>query len=194
MASFSSYLLAGFAILASTLAWGDEGILVSDYQSRGKVFRVFFDGEVESVFPPTAESISQNWKEISQIEISPNQQFIAYGFQGDIWLYNVAKKTTARVTQVGKPYTKQFASVNAWIKRWSTDGSKILYSVSAGETEDPDGYEPDRRERKAEYGVYAFNVQTGRSTPVPFPGGGGDAPAWLANGDFFYRKGSICSI
>ncbi len=190
MKNSTSLLLVGFAFLVSTLAWCDEGILVSDYQSRGKVFRVYSDGKVESVFPPASELIFQNRKGITQVDISPTQQFIAYVFQGDIWLYNVTKKATSRVTHVGKPYTKQFASVNAWIKRWSTDGNNILYSISAGETEDPEGYEPDRKERQAEYGVFTFNLQTGRNAQVPFPDRSGDAPAWLANGDFiFIEKG-----
>lgn len=181
MRNFSSYFLVFFSLLMSTLVWGDEGILVSDYHSRSKVFRVFSNGQVESVFPPTS---AQNEKEIAQVEISPTQQFIAYSLQGDIWLYNVVKKATTRVTHIGKPYTKKLASVYAHIKRWSVDGSKILYSVNAGETEDPEGYEPNRTERQAKYGVYAFNMQTRRSIPVSFPREEVDASAWLANGEF----------
>lgn len=183
MTNFSSYFFVIFSLLMSTLAWSEEGILVSDYHSHSKVFRVFSNGQVDAVFPPTS---AQNGKEIAQVEISPTQQFIAYSLQEDIWLYDVVKKTTTRVTQVGKPYTKKLASVYAHIKRWSADGSKILYSVNAGETEDPEGYEPNRIKRQAQYGVYAFNVQTRRSTPVSFPREEVDDSAWLANGDFIF--------
>jgi len=186
MARLLKYILSGLTLLVSTLAWSDGGILVSDYHSRGKVVRVYLDGKVEPVFPPLSDSSAQALAGITQVEISPSQQFIAYGLRGDIWLYDVARKTTVRVSKVGKPYTKKFASVDAWINRWSRDSGKILYTVSAGDTEDSEGYEPVRMERKAEYGVFAFDVQSGHGASIPFPGGRGEAPAWLANGDFIF--------
>jgi len=186
MARFFKYILLGLTLLVSTQAWSDSGLLVSDYLSSGKVVHVFLDGKVEPVFPPPSDLSTHAYDGITQVEISPSQQFIAYGLRGDIWLYDVAKKTTMRVTKVGKPYTKKFASVDAWINRWSRDSKKILYTVSAGNAEDPEGNEPDRMERKADYGVFAFDVQTDHVASIPFPGGRGEASAWLANGDFIF--------
>src|SRR5450759_1893515 len=130
-------ILLSIALLLPVVGYGvpqidshSESGLITDYFSKNKVFRVYSNGEVETVFPPPQESESKKWAAISQVMISPLQQKIAYCQNNDLWVYDLVAKKESRLTHVGRAYTKKFASIELSIKRWSWDESKILYSIA----------------------------------------------------------------
>lgn len=118
--------------------------------------------------------------------VSANQKHIAFTRENDLWILELATMQAKRVTQVGRPYTKQLASVFVEITAWSADSRRILYHVESGETEDADGEAPPLKTRQAPFGFHIYELPSGKSAPTYI---NGVFEAWLPNGDLLVKEG-----
>lgn len=66
--------------------------------------------------------------------VSPDNKWIAFVRNQDLWLYETATQQVKRATSIGRPYTKVFASIEVLIVAWSRDGGRILIRTEPGET------------------------------------------------------------
>jgi hypothetical protein len=120
--------------------------------------------------------------------LSPDQKLIAFTRNNDLWLLDLKSMKPTRASRVGKPQTREFASVYVLISLWSRDGRKILYQVEQGPTEDLEGTTPALKPRKVSYGLSVYDVDSGTSNPVSVPG---EVRAWLPGGDFVVKTGDF---
>ena len=89
-------------------------------------------------------------------QVSPDQRWIAFIKENDLWLYNTHTQTMRPATHVGRPYTEKLASVLVLVMNWSADSTRVLVKVVAGETECVDCEDrEDWKRRKAAYGYFA---------------------------------------
>jgi Dipeptidyl peptidase IV (DPP IV) N-terminal region len=176
--SFSVILIALLGY--STIAQADTSKLIIFRQNvlfKHDVLRAYASGKLEKVFsvkgPP------------STLIISPDQNYIVYNLENDLWLLNMQTKQTTRLTNIGKSTTSQYASVDAMGKLWSWDSNKIIYEVMAGDIDDPEGTRPTLKVRSTEYGFYVYDLKTRINRPIELP----KVPKrhilfWLENGNF----------
>src|SRR6266540_3217974 len=137
---------------------------------NAEVWRVSTAGDLELVLMAGNEAGSADVLRGTTSPVpSPDQRLVAYTRAGDMWLFDVASKRERRLTHVGMRATETLASIDVFITRWSFDGRKILYAVSPGETEDPEGQQPPKRERSAKYGRYVLDLANGQNVAVKLP-------------------------
>ena len=114
--------------------------------------------------------------------VSPDNRWIAFIRENDLWLYNTRTRATQRATHVGRPYTKIFASVLALGVTWSADSTKVLINVTPGETECVDCDDRgDWKKRRANYGYFTYNIASGALTRMALPADF-DVWDWRADG------------
>jgi len=158
-----------------------------------EVWRVSAAGDLELVFNAGNEaSTADAWRGTTSPVGSPDQKLVAYTRAGDLWLFDVASKGERRLTHVGMPATKTLASVDVFITSWSFDGRKILYAVSAGDTDDPEGRQVSKKERPANYGRYILDLANGQNVAVKLP-----SPRllkWLPDESVLFESGSRLSV
>jgi hypothetical protein len=178
-------LLNSTNALASDISGVNESSLLVAGSLRSRVERVFFNGEIEQVIPQQKDSKSDKWY-VGNLLPSPSQRMVAFNraTDEDLWIYEIEKRTEKRQTTIGKRATGKYSSVGVTARRWSADGKRILFEVIAGETEDPEGGRPDLVVRPAPYGFHIYNLETGKTTPLPPSIDGKLIVAWLKNGDF----------
>lgn len=148
-----------------------------------KVFRIFAEGKIEQVLPPPKKSSLKVWQGINNVLIAPNQQLIAYTQDNDLWVYDIQTMISRRLTTIGQPFTDQFVSIEVIAKRWSFDGTKIMYEVAEGLYGNPDGDLPDLETRPGPYGRYIYNLKTSSSREFPQHIPVDQIIAWMANDD-----------
>jgi hypothetical protein len=103
-------------------------------------------------------------------QVSPDQLWIAFTKENDLWLYNTRTQTMRRATHVGRPYTEKLASVLVLVMSWSADSTRVLVKVVAGETECVDCEDRgDWKKRKSTYGYFAYSVRTGGLSKIALP-------------------------
>jgi Tol biopolymer transport system component len=114
---------------------------------------------------------------------SPDQQWVAFTRENDLWLWDVARGAATRATQVGAPYDQRYASVFVLLTAWSADSRRLLFHVSAGNLECVDCDRPDFELRPAEYGFFFYDLESGavRGLGSDLPG---QFEAWLPDGEF----------
>lgn len=145
---------------------------------KQNVFRAYSNGKFEKIFSAKDQH--------SNLYISPDQRHIVFEQDNDLWLLDVQTSLTERITNVGKPFTSKYTSVSAIFQLWSWDGNKILYRVSPGDTDDPEGERPELKVRPAKYGSYVFDLAKKISRPLEFPNG--NLFIWLADGNFLIES------
>jgi hypothetical protein len=148
-----------------------------------KVFRIFADGKIEKVLPPPKKSGLKEWQGVNNVLIAPNQQLIAYTQDNDLWVYDIQKMISRRLTTIGQPFTDQFVSIEVIAKRWSFDGTRIMYEVAEGLYGNPEGDLPDLETRPGPYGRYIYDLKTSSSREFPEYIPVDQMIAWLANDD-----------
>jgi len=156
-----------FPLLA--VAAGDASVLlVSSWPSQNTVWRAFASGAAEPVLTliereTTNEGLFLNGAALP----SRNQRLVAFSSRHDLWILDVETGKRTRVTNVGKPYTSTEADVSARPALWSWDGTRILYEVQHGETEDPENNRAPLKVRRASYGLFVHDLSTGVFTMIP---------------------------
>lgn len=155
--------------------------------SQNCLWRVYSDGNIEKVscFQDTPFGyrghayLGENYPRISS-----DQHYVAAIRQDDLWIFEPDTKKIVRMTQVAKPYTNKYLSIEVNIVEWSWDSSKLLYSISSGDPgSGDDGF--DRKERPAKYGFYIYDVKHKSTIFTPYLKGGG-LEAWLPDGDMLH--------
>jgi Dipeptidyl peptidase IV (DPP IV) N-terminal region. len=155
----------------SAIAQADTSTL---FVFKQDLFRVYASGKLEKVFSAKEPH--------SILKISPDQSHVVFEQENDLWLLNVQTKQTARLTNIGEPYTSQYASVSARCQLWSQDSNKILYEVLPGDTDDPEGERPKLKGIPAKYGYYVFDLEKRINRTIELPKG--HILFWLADGNF----------
>ncbi|OGP86523.1 MAG: hypothetical protein A2Z08_06430 [Deltaproteobacteria bacterium RBG_16_54_11] len=138
------------------------------------LLRVYASGKLEKVFSAK--------EQYSNLNISPNQSYVVFDQKDDLWLLDVKTKRIERLTNVGKPYTSQYASISARFRLWTLSSDKILYDVTPGDTDDPEGERPSVKVRSAKYGFYFYDLKTKINRPIKLPKG--SILFWLKDGNF----------
>lgn len=102
--------------------------------------------------------------------VSPDNKWIAFVRNQDLWLYETATQQVKRATSIGRPYTKVFASIEVLIVAWSRDGGRILIRTEPGETECVDCEDRgDWKARKADYGYFLYRLRQRQVERVKVP-------------------------
>ena len=65
--------------------------------------------------------------------VSPDQRWIAFIKDHNIWLYDVEHSSEEPVTEVGCPLEIPWEPVNLYIKAWSPDSKLLVYRVNHNE-------------------------------------------------------------
>ena len=177
----ASLPFCGILLCCSNYAWAEDSRLIPSYQSNPPVYRVYSNGEFDTVFPPAKSPSSNTWTGIQEVLISPTQQKIAFCKDNDLWVYDVATKIALQLTHIGKPATSQFDSIEVSVQRWSSDESKILILVSRGFTDSP-------QERKAKYGLQVFDMKTGKTSLLPSSIKHEKILVWFENGNYLLKN------
>ncbi len=144
------------------------------------MWRVSTDGKLERLpFEFRSPGSSSGWgpQGTTQPLASPDQRWIAFIKDNDLWLLKIATGQTAQVTHVGKPHDDNFLAVETWITAWSPDSRHVLYSVEQGIRM----YAKSYKVHPADYGFHIYDLETKTSHPIKFPG---TFKAWLPDGDF----------
>jgi len=120
--------------------------------------------------------------------VSPDSKHIAFTRKNDLWLLDTEKMQEQQITMVGKPQTKRYAAVKVFITVWSPDSSALIYRVEAGVTGEDESMGPALIPRKAGYGPFGCDVETGKTSPTGYPG---KLLAWLPEpaGDYLVERG-----
>jgi hypothetical protein len=192
--SLISRRIRRFAMHGWLLAWGcvlamnahsasdPDWVLIPD-ERRATVWQVFADGKVTrldfsrlpmSPWPGSTPKLA--------LHPSPRQDQVVYGFNNDLWLFDVGTAKHRRLTRAGQPYSAQYASVEVQFMAWALDGSQMLYQVVGGDTEaQGDGPTWTVKRRKADYGNKMLNLATGTHTATKLQDGWSwNSPSWDA--------------
>jgi hypothetical protein len=157
-----------------------DGVLLVRSQSQ-KVIHVNSQGEQQTIFPPPKEIREKKWQGIKNLLVSPNQQRIAYTQGNDLWVYDVQKNNSKRLTKVGRPFTDRYISIEVLAKKWSLDGDQILYEVAEGMYGNPEGDLPDLEARHGPYGHYVYDLRVSSSREFPSHISIDQIVGWLEN-------------
>jgi Tol biopolymer transport system component len=154
--------------------------------SMNCVLRVYSDGNIEKVLyleGPSRYGGSIYYGSDAPL-ISPDQRHVAVIRKNDLWIFEPDAKILSRITQVARPYTEKYLSVEVKTVSWSWDSRKLIYSVSSGDPgSGDDGF--DRKERPAKYGFYIYDIKDKSTIFTPHLKGGG-LKAWLPDGDILH--------
>jgi hypothetical protein len=96
--------------------------------------------------------------------VSPNQEWIAFTRDNDLWLYDVRSAHEVPVTEVGQPFEPPMKAVFVNIKTWSPDSRFLVYRVSYHEMPPMDYSGPPLQVRQAAYGFYLYDLKSGATT------------------------------
>lgn len=122
---------------------------------------------------------------------SPDQRWIAFARDNNLWLLDVPLMEATQITHVGKPYNQRYASVDVFITAWSPDSRRVLYHVTPGMTDCIDCQRPDWEMRPADYGFYVYDLEEKSTRPIELPG---SFHAWLPDGDFLLSSNERGSV
>lgn len=149
------------------------------------VWRVWSSGIVERLpFQFTNEGGTSGLGDVGPV-VSPDQRWIAFARDNDLWLLEVETGKEKQITHVGQPFDESYVSVFIYITAWSSDSGKLLYHVSHG-VYGCEGDCPDLQIRPQEYGFYIYDLKNGTTRRLKVPGEleiPGPLQAWLPNGD-----------
>jgi hypothetical protein len=125
--------------------------------------------------------------------VSPDNRWIAFIRDFDLWLFNTSTRGVRRATYIGRPYSETLASVEVLIVAWSADSSRVLINVASGELECVDCDSRldwksrkkknggDWKQRKAKFGYFTYQLADKslrkRLLPSNF-----EVAKWLADG------------
>lgn len=157
---FIATLLIAIFINPYVICANDRDSILFATGSMNCVLRVYSDGNIEKVLyldGPSGYGGSIYYGSDSPL-ISPDQRHVAIIWEDDLWIFEPDTKNLTQLTQVAKPYTEKYLSVEVKTKSWSWDSRKLFYSVSSGDPgSGDDGF--DRKVRPANYGFYIYNVE-----------------------------------
>ena len=131
------------------------------------IYRISPQGRISRFELPENDEMLLSIMGSTRPQVSPDQRWIAFTKENDLWLYNTRTQKMRRATHAGRPYTEKLASVLVLVVNWSADSTRVLLNVVAGDTEcvdcdDRDDWKP----RKSAYGYFAYNVSTGRLSRI----------------------------
>jgi hypothetical protein len=133
------------------------------------IWRVYSAGNIEKVscFQDAPLPYKRSVYHGSNLScIAPDKSHVAVIRNDDLWVFDVDKKNLIRITEVAKPYTKEYLSIDVKIISWSWDSQKLLYSINPGDAGSGDDAF-DRKERLAKYGSYIYDVKDKAKIFVP---------------------------
>jgi hypothetical protein len=134
------------------------------------VYRISPENRIASFNLPENKEMWLSVAGSTSPQVSPDQRWIAFTKENDLWLYSTSMQTMHRATRVGRPYTETLASVLALVVGWSADSTRVLLKVTAGDTECVDCDDRgDWKRRTAAYGYFAYNVGIGGLSKITLP-------------------------
>lgn len=151
---------------------------------RNVIYRISPDGSYDRIFPKTSEPT----RHIGNIYLSPDKKYVAYSYHGeDLHIFDMEKMIGMRLTNIAAPSTEEWSGILVGPMAWSADSSKILYSISGEFCDNGGDYDGDctqQKSRDVEYGIYMYDLETGRSSLVEFPESEKNKPiSWLIDWD-----------
>jgi Tol biopolymer transport system component len=164
---FKSALLSIFVFLSVTAhACGPDRF----FALQSQVFRVTPDNKIQLLTIPQQQGMSYTEFGKTAPEVSPDQCWISFTRDSDVWLYRTDSGATRRATHIAIPQTDTLASVEVLTVLWSADSKKLLLNVVPGETECVDCEDRgDWTERKHKYGYLAYDVSKKTLSDVVLP-------------------------
>jgi hypothetical protein len=102
--------------------------------------------------------------------VSPDQKWIAFTKDGNVFLEKPDKKSVIQVNQDGTPSTKTQFAVNSLIVGFAPDSKQLIFTVAPGKADCPDCPSHQQKKRPAAYGFYLYTIATKRISPFALPG------------------------
>jgi hypothetical protein len=134
------------------------------------VYRISAENRITTVSLPQNRDMTLSMAGSTIPVVSPDQRWIAFIKENDLWMYNTQTQAMRRVTRVGRPYTETLASVLVLMVVWSADSTRVLINVTAGDTECVDCNDRgDWKKRKADYGHFVYDVRSGALHKIVLP-------------------------
>ena len=128
------------------------------------IYRISPESRITSFALPENKEVLLSVAGSTSPRVSPDQHWVAFTRENDLWLYNTRTQRMRRATHIGRPYTEKLASVLVLVVNWSADSTRVLLKVTAGDTECEDCEDRgDWKPRKSAYGYFAYNIGTGGS-------------------------------
>ena len=149
-------------VLAASPA-GEDEFLLHPRGYWGPIYRVESSGKIEPLGLNMGSYKDAEFHRPGQPLISPDQRWIAFTRENDLWLSAVDRELSYPISHVGLPSTDHLMSVYVTAWTWSPDSRFLIYRVEGNSTE---GYcgcggGPAPKAREAEYGYYRYDVERG---------------------------------
>jgi hypothetical protein len=134
------------------------------------IYRISPESRITSFALPENKEVLLSVAGSTSPRVSPDQHWVAFTKENDLWLYNTRTQRMSPATHIGRPYTEKLASVLVLVVNWSADSTRVLLKVTAGDTECEDCEDRgDWKPRKAAYGYFAYNIGTGGLSKITLP-------------------------
>ncbi len=125
-----------------------------------RVFQILPTNEIHPVHLPLERSWQAESRGSTLPHVAPDSSHVAFIRDYDLWLYDTQKRSSARVTHRGRPYTKTLASVQTLISAWATNSQKLLVAIVPGDTECADCEKRgDWRVQQSDYGYFIYDLK-----------------------------------
>jgi len=133
------------------------------FPTYSKVYETCSDGKVTQIDLPVDPN---DMGCFIPILVSPDECYISYRFNHNLWLYDTRTKQSAQITKDGIPADDKYFDVGVCHSVWSEDSSKVMYAVYANDGRGcEDGPCPDMRD--ADEGTHIYDLKSGTATSWP---------------------------
>ena len=142
-----------------------DGFLLNTGGWWGPIYRMEPSGKIEPLELSMVPNREAGFHQPGQPVFSPDQRWIAFTRDNDLWLSAVERDLEFPVTHAGQPSTDHLMAVYATARSWSPDSRYLIYRIKGNRME---GYcgcggGPVPKPREAEYGFYRYDLERGKT-------------------------------